>query len=230
MPGQRVSRNLPTAPSSPVLRRRWRVLAFVVIAIGLAVLGWLRGGEIRQWANAAIGTLRDAGPVWFFAAMAVLPTLGFPLLPFALAAGPVFSPQLGRMGVIACALAAVACNVSLSYGVAAKVLRPWTSALLQRWGYANVLEQRRDFGWRWVLFVRLAPGLPFFVQSYLLGLTRARFAPYVLISTLVPGAYIAGTIWFGDALWQAHARDVLWSTGVLVAAVLVVSWVRRRRA
>lgn len=205
------------------------------MALALGVSGaawalWWRGGDIRGWMDGTIGALRGAGPVWFFGAMAVLPSFGFPMLPFALAAGPVFSPQLGTAGVIACALVAVACNVTLSYVVAAKVLRPWTAALLTRWGYADVLARRRDFGWRWVLFVRLAPGLPFFVQSYLLGLTRAQFAPYVVISTLVPGAYIAGTIWFGDALWRAQGRDVLWSAGVVVAVGLVWSWLQQRRS
>ena len=202
----------------------------IVALAGIAWLLWWRTAEIREWTAATVAALRDAGPVWFFVAMAVLPSFGFPLLPFALTAGPVFGGTLGAGGVIACALVAVACNVSLSYVIAVRALRPWTAGLLARWGYADVLEKRRDFGWRWVLFVRLAPGLPFFVQSYLLGLTRSQFAPYLVISTVVPGSYIAGTIWFGDALWRAHGRDLLWTVGVFVAVLLLLSWVRRRRS
>lgn len=196
----------------------------------VGTLAWWHREEARGAVQATVNAVRDAGPVWFFGAMAVLPALGFPLLPFALAAGPVFGARLGLAGVVACAVAALSCNVSLSYAIASRALRPWTARLLARWGYGEVLERRRDFGWKWVLFVRLAPGLPFFVQSYLLGLTRARFAPYVAISTVVPGFYIAGTVWFGDALWRAHARDVGWSIGALAAMALLWSWLRRRRA
>lgn len=177
---------------------------------------------------ATMDALRAAGPGWFFGAMAVLPAFGFPMLPFALAAGPVFGAQLGTATVMACALAAIAANVTLSYLIAARALFPWAQALLGRWGQADALA-RADFGWRWVLFVRLAPGLPFFVQSYLLGLTRARFAPYVVISTVVPGVSIAAAIWLGDSLWRAHASDALWSIGALVAVGLVVQWMRSRR-
>lgn len=176
-----------------------------------------------------LARLREAGPLVFFGAMAVLPSFGFPLLPFALTAGPVFGERYGAGGVIAAAVVAVACNVTLSYLIAAHALRPWAKTLLARWGYGDAWL-RRDFGWRWVLFVRLAPGLPFFVQSYLLGLTRAQFAPYVVISTCVPGTYIAATILLGDSLWNNRARDIYWSLGLLTVAGLVVYWLRRRRA
>lgn len=220
----------PTHSDAPPPRRYGPLVAGGVLAALVVALALWQGEMLKSWTLTAIDGLRAAGPLWFFAAMAVLPALGFPLLPFALAAGPVFGERLGTSGVVACALAAVACNVSLSYVIAARVLRPWTARLLARWGYGDVLEQRRDFGWRWVLFVRLAPGLPFFVQSYLLGLTRAQFAPYVVISTVVPGVAIAGTVWFGDTLWRAHGREALWSIGVVVAVVLLWGWLRRRRA
>lgn len=214
-----------TSPPSP---RCWRLAAVAALFIVVAVVAWRNGEEARRAVLATMDALRTAGPGWYFGAMAVLPSFGFPMLPFALTAGPVFGAQLGTPVVMACALAAIAANVTLSYFIAAHVLRPWAGALLARWGHADALA-RADFGWRWILFVRLAPGLPFFVQSYLLGLTRAQFAPYLVISTVVPGVSIAAAIWLGDSLWRAHARDVLWSVGVLVAAVLAVQWMRRRR-
>lgn len=221
-----MSSNISPSPSSPRLSRFAALGALVGVA---AVVAWQNAEEVRRGVQATMDMLRGAGPGWYFGAMAILPSFGFPMLPFALTAGPVFGAQLGLPMVMACAIAAIAVNVALSYLLAAHALRPWAGALLARWGQGDALV-RGDFGWRWILFVRLAPGLPFFVQSYLLGLTRAPLAPYIVISTAVPGISIAAAIWLGDSLWRAHAREALWSMGALIAVVLAAQWMRRRRA
>ncbi|MBA4136949.1 MAG: hypothetical protein C0518_06500 [Opitutus sp.] len=209
------------------MRWFWRGAALVVAGAAALVI-WRNGADSRRWMLEVIAQLREAGPLVFFGAMAVLPSFGFPLLPFALTAGPVFGERYGAGGVIGAAVVAVACNVTLSYLLAAHALRPWAKALLARWGYSDAW-MRRDFGWRWVLFVRIAPGLPFFVQSYLLGVMRAPFVRYLVISTVVPGIYLAATILLGDSLWHQRGPEIFWSLGLLAGVGLLFELLRRRR-
>ena len=140
------------------------ILATVIAAAG-------RGVEIKSWLEAGVFRLRAAGPWAFFAGMALLPAVGFPLMPFTFAAGPVFGPTMGVGPVIACALAAVVVNVALSYWLATRALRPLVSRLATWLGY-RLPEAGARSAWQVTTIVRLAPGLPFFMQSYLLGLVR----------------------------------------------------------
>ena len=169
----------------------------------------------RELVEQVVARLRGAGAPVFFAAMALLPAVGFPLLPFTLAAGPVFAPTLGTGGVIACAILAVAVNVALSYALASTVLHSMVERLMVRLGY-RLPDSRRGNAWLFITLVRLAPGLPFCVQSYLLGLMRVRFGTYMAVSTLVPAIYLTGVIVFGDALLRGN-------TGVAFSAIALIA-------
>jgi len=186
-------------------------------------------GELREAAGRIVAVLREAGPVVFFAAMAVLPALGFPLMPFTVIAGPVFGPQLGVIPTIGCALAAVAANVAFSYWLAAGALRPLVLRLAEWLGY-QLPAAGRDTAWQLVTVVRLAPGLPFWMQSYLLGVVRAPFVAYMTLSVLIPAGYIAATIAGGDALVRGRGRTALLAFAVLGFVAALIHLLRKRRA
>lgn len=209
-------------------RLRIRVLVTVLaVAGGVAALLFLRRGELAGMVATSVDALREAGPVAFFAGMAVLPAIGFPLLPFSLVAGPVFAPVMGVGAVVACAVAAVAANVALSYLLASRTLRPLIQRLLVRLGY-RLPELPAGSAWQVVWLVRLAPGLPFWTQSYLLGIGRVPFVPYLVVSTLLPAAYIGGTIVFGDALFRGHMKHALFAAAAVgLVAIAVQLWRRR---
>ncbi len=212
-----------------LLVRRLSVVAVVLALVAAAVFAACSGGPRALWV-ALDGVLRAAGPLVFFAAMAVLPAFGFPLAPFTLIAGPVFGPQLGVGPTIACAVAAVAANVAMSYWLAAGALRPWVLRLAGWLGY-RLPEAGAGTAWQLVTVVRLAPGLPFWMQSYLLGVVRAPFAAYMTLSTLIPAGYIAATIAGGDALARGRGRTALLAFAVLgFVAALVHLWRKRRAA
>lgn len=197
--------------------KRIYLLAGMALATALAGLAvWLVwGAEAKAAANQVMGELREAGPWVFFVAMALLPLAGFPLAPFTLAAGPVFGPRMGAPAVTLCAVVAVAANVALSYWISARALRPLVSRLLGRFGW-KLPEAPVKSALELTLLLRVVPGTPFFVQSYLLGLARVPFGLYLVISVGVPAAYIAGTILAGDALGRGD-RGRLAAAGVLCA-------------
>lgn len=187
-----------------------------LVLLGVALWLW-RGAELRAGVEAMMAILREAGPVAFFLAMAFLPMFGFPMAPFILSAGAVFGPELGAGWVITWAIGAVAVNVGLSYWLAARGLRPVVAWGLARIGRSLPQEPVRS-ALELTLALRVVPGTPFFLQSYLLGLARVPFGMYLAISTAVPAAYIVGTVLAGDALERGD-RSMLLAGGVACAVV-----------
>ena len=211
-----------------ILRRRKGIVMLALVVLGSLVLA-ARAVGLRELMNSVVIELRGAGAPAFFLAMAILPAVGFPLLPFSLAAGPVFAPVLGTGGVIACAILAVAVNVALSYALASTGLRSLVQRLMVRLGY-RLPEPRRDNAWLLITLVRLAPGLPFCVQSYLLGLMRVRFGAYMVVSTLVPASYLTGVIVFGEALMQGNKSVAFGAVALIVCVGAGLFFLRRTMA
>jgi uncharacterized membrane protein YdjX (TVP38/TMEM64 family) len=209
-------------------KKHYLMMTGLVLALGgLAVL--LLGPGVTDAINAVIAGLRVTGPVVFFVAMAFLPALGFPLLAFTLAAGPVFSPVLGTGGVIACSLAAVLANLLLTYWLSHRALRPLVSRLLARLDF-HLPESAAGDAWQLTLIVRLMPGPPFWVQSYLLGLLRVPLVPYLMVSMLVLTGYIVALITGAEALASGNGRLAFAAVGVLAITVAGLQLWRHRTA
>jgi uncharacterized membrane protein YdjX (TVP38/TMEM64 family) len=216
---------MPPAPQ-PFRLPRPSPLLIAAAVVGATVLGLLAVrfvdlGALKTLLASLITTLRDAGPLVFFSAMALLPAFGMPLMPFALAAGPVFGPVLGTATVIACATLAIAVNITLSYWLAARGLRPVVLLVTTRLGYTLPQLHARN-AWQWVLLARLAPGVPFCAQSYLLGLARAPLVPYAVLSVLIPMGYLSAAILGLDALLDGRTRTALIALAALGLLALAV--------
>jgi uncharacterized membrane protein YdjX (TVP38/TMEM64 family) len=133
---------------------------------------------------------------------------------------------MGVASVIACAILAEMANMALCYWLAARVLHRWARRLAARLGYAWP-ELPQGSAWEVTFLVRIVPGPPFFLQSYLLGFARVPFGIYLLVSTLVHALLVVATILAGDA-WARHDP---WALAVAVAlcAVAAVALFRLRR-
>ncbi len=220
-------------PVSPSRHRRWTKKR-LLLAAGLAVLAAVLVGValttgLTEAADAAVLDLRTAGPVVFFVAMAILPAVGFPLLAFTLAAGPVFGPTLGAGWVIVWSLAAVVVNLLLTYWLANRALRPLVGRLLTYFEY-RLPDGTADSPWQVAAIVRLTFGPPFWVQSYLLGLIRVPLVPYLVVSTSVMAGYIVALVCGGDAIAHGDGRLGFAAVGVLVVFVLALQLWRKRTA
>lgn len=204
----------------------------VLILGGLAVLGGALGllaleMDLKTQMTHCLDYVRSEGAAVFFIAMAVLPLFGMPLSAFVLSAGPVFGPTLGPGVVIGCGLAALAVNVSLSYWFAAFALRPWMERLIAWLGY-GVPRLPEGRHWEFTLVLRVVPGVPFFLQNYLLGLARVRFGVYLPVSLAVPTVHLSIAVLAGDALARGDKGKLI-IAGVLFAAVGAGLHVLRKR-
>jgi len=208
-------------PTVTAAQRRLRLIKVGAVALVLLVGAGLvaRGYDIKGAIEQGLAIVRGAGPLVFFLSMAILPAVGAPQMAFTLTAGPLFAAQLGMGVVVLFALLAMTFNMVLSYWMASRVLRPVLEALLQRLGYKIPQVQKGDETGLIVL-LRVTPGVPFPVQNYLLGLARASFGRYLLISLLIQGPLNAAFIVFGDALLHGKGKMVFY--GLSAIAVLMI--------
>jgi len=208
------------------MKGRFLKLAAVAAALAVAALLVLRGFHLRAEVEAVMEGIRGGGPWVFFTAMAILPAAGVPMMAFTLTAGSAFGPRMGMAGVIAAGLAAIAVNLTLTYWLARWALRPWLARLLERLGYRLPTVSGGDMT-DLIVLLRVAPGLPFFAQNYLLGLADAPLAPYLVISCVVSWFYSASFILFGDALLHGKGRVGLIALSLLLVLSAVTHLLRR---
>lgn len=200
------------------------------MALAAAAVGvwWLKIHDfnVRLAIDEGVNLLRSAGPLAFFTAMALLPAIGFPISVFNLTAGTAFAAELGLPGVLASAGAALAVNIALTYWLARYGLRPWIEQMISRTKYkipVVPLDEQKEL----TLLVRVTPGPPFFMQSFLLGLAEVKFTTYLLISWPITFMYSAGFIVFGDAILHGKAKVAFIGLSILVAVGLGVHLLRR---
>ncbi len=220
-------------PVIPTRKFRWKAkhTLLAAVAAGLAVGGGIvvMRTSVVGALNAAILALREAGPVVFFAGMAILPAAGFPLAAFTLAAGPVFGPTMGSGWVIGCSLAAVLVNLLLTYWLANRALRPVVSRLLDYFEI-RLPESPPGGAWQLVLIVRLTPGPPYWLQSYLLGLMRVPVGPYLVVSLSVMAGFIVALVCGGEAIMNGNGRLALTAVAALAVSIAVSQLLRQRAA
>jgi uncharacterized membrane protein YdjX (TVP38/TMEM64 family) len=202
-------------------------LAFVALLVVAALL--LRGVDLRAFAERGMALIRDAGPVAFFSAMALMPALGMPMSFFTFPAGEAFADQMGMGNVVAVALVVVAFNLAFGYWVARYAFRPLLSALLSRYGYA-VPRVTPENALHVVLLVRLTPGSPYALQTGILGVAEVPFRLYMIVSWLALVPWVVGAIVLGKGLFDGNIAALFMGLGLLVVAVVAVQLVRRKLA
>ncbi|MDB6167496.1 MAG: associated Golgi protein [Verrucomicrobia bacterium] len=202
-------------------------LAGVVVAVVAVVL--LRGVNLRTAIDQGMATIRDVGPLVFFSAMALLPSVGLPISLFTITAGEAFAPQFGMPAVIAVTLAILAFNLALTYWLARFALRPVLIRLLDRYGY-KVPRVTKENALAVTLVMRLTPGVPYVVQGYVLGVAEVPFGLYMLASWLCQVPWAVGFLVLGQGLLKGNFMVAAKGLGVIVVAAVAVQWLRKKLA
>jgi uncharacterized membrane protein YdjX (TVP38/TMEM64 family) len=131
--------------------------------------------------------------------------------------------------VIACGTLAIAINLAGCYWIAAGAMRPLMERLVKRLGYA-IPELPARTAWEIILIVRIIPGPPLFLQSYLLGLARVPFGTYMLVSLAVQVAFLSATVLAGDAFMRGDWRALVFAGALFVLVGFVMHRLRKRLA
>jgi len=209
------------------LKARW-CLALAFVGACVAGVAWLTHGpffvstvwQAKDW---LIGWCRDY-PFVLFAALVLLPGFGFPSSALLLLAGATWGSSWTSCAL---AMAATALNMSWTYLVAAGPASSLVARLLgTRWDSWRSLGQNDRI--RLAILLRVTPGVPLFVQNYVLGLLAVPFLPYILISVPLNGIYVVGFVLTSGAIFEGHLGKAFFGLAVLVAAILVLRLLRAR--
>ncbi len=215
------------------LRRRVALAVCGAGMIAAGVVALMLPPSFWSWAKDGVMVgmewLRGLGAGWFFAAFAILPAIGAPVSPFAIGAGSLFGPTMGLPMVLLLAGLAMAASMTISYGLARYILRPWVERLLAYLGY-KVPQVPPGKAALFVFLVRMTPGAPYVFQSFLLGLAEVPFRIYLAVSWLVATTNVSLMIVFGDAIMQGRGMVAMAAVVGVVVLVLGVRFARKRLA
>jgi uncharacterized membrane protein YdjX (TVP38/TMEM64 family) len=198
----------------------------VLCVVGLLLL---RGIDIKARIDWGISLLQVCGPTVFFIAMALFPVAGVPMLAFSIPVGRAFGAQLGMPLVVVLGLIAVTLNLVITYWLARKALRPFILRLIEKLGYTMPRFDKADLT-DFVVLMRVAPGVPFFIQNYILGLADAPFGRYLFISCLISWSHTTAFIIFGEALLGGRGKMVIIGISLFTALAAATHLVRHHMA
>ena len=171
--------------------------------------------DLLQWIQGA----GAAAPLAFIGAYAAATVLFVPGSALTLAGGAMFGPLAGALY----SLTGATLGASAAFLVSRHVAREAVARMLR--GRAAALARSVDGeGWRFVVFVRLVPLLPFNALNYALGLTRIPVWQYAAASyaAMLPGA--AAYAYLGYAGREAlGGADDLIGKGLIAAALLAAA-------
>lgn len=196
---------------------------YLLALTGLGVLlFWLFIEEINY--EAVLEWKRNLGVGPFFTALALLTLLGLPMTPFFLLAGAAFGIPLALLG----SALALAVHVTLCYWMARQILRPYLDQILAAFDY-QMPQLDRSQAIQFVLFIKLTPGLPALLKSYVAGLAPLPFGLYFLISWSVTYAYAVALVLLGESIMEGDVSHAVWGALVLLVVTLIGLWLRRRQ-
>ncbi len=202
-------------------------LGILAVVVGVVAVLVIKGLDVRALGQKCLEVIRGAGPITFLLATALLPAFGAPLSAFTITAGELFAPTMSMPGVIAAMLVAIAINLAFTYWLARFALRPVLSKIIRGYGY-SIPSVTRENALSIALAIRLTPGPPFFLQSYILGLAEVPFRLYMVVSWLCSLPWAIGLIVFGNGLFNGNFKLVVGGIGGLTVAAIAVNAVRKR--
>ena len=198
-----------------------------MLGVGAGLLAWKMGMDVAVlqalWQRTEIYLM--ARPWLLFAGLVVLPGLPVPTSALLFLAGTVWRDR----PVAACAvcLVAMVLNMTWTYWVAARPGRRVVEKLLAA-TTLRVPELPRDNHLRMILILRLTPGLPLFLQNYVLGFFRVPFRLYLPVSMGCTGLIASGVVLSGAGVAKGNLTPMLADVALVVLGWLVVQLIRQR--
>jgi uncharacterized membrane protein YdjX (TVP38/TMEM64 family) len=209
--------------------RRFQMLAGAGMLMGLGALfvAWQMGVDLKMvretWSKSE--QFLRANPWWLFGALVILPGLPVPTSALLVLAGTVWRDR-PLMACVIC-LVAIALNMTWTYWLAARPARGTVEKLLAR-GMLRIPQLPRNNQMKALLLLRLTPGIPLFVQNYLLGFFRVPFRLYLPVSMACSGLISCGVVLSGAGVAGGNFMPALTGVALIVVGFVVVQMLRQR--
>ncbi len=158
-----------------------------------------------------------SAPILFILLYVVLVTLLFPSTLVSLTGGVLFGPAWGTLYVQIGAILSAA----LAFLLARYLLADWVESRLNE-ELRKLKAEVEKRGWRFVLMLRILPGLPFALLNYTLGLTRIRLLHFLVVTSLCILPRVIFFAYAGDTGRRAVEGQDISFQGLVVLALLAV--------
>lgn len=210
-----------------LLDRRVRIglACLVMVAIAAGVVAWKMGMDLAAlkgtWVQVNDYLVRN--PSALFWALVFLPGLPVPTSALLFTAGVVWREK----PVMACLLCmlAITLNLTWTYWLAAGPARRLVEKMLAA-TTVQIPDLPRGDHLKLILVLKLTPGIPFFIQNYLLGFLRAPFLLYLPISILCNGVIGTGVVLSGVGLADGKLMPALTGISLIALGVVLTQFVR----
>lgn len=208
-----------SATTSPLL------VAASIGLIALAVLVALLAPEsVGATARHAWSSLQSAPAPVYFGIMSIALLAPVPASVLYITAGPLY----GILPSLLFIAPALAINALLVHAISAGLLRPRLERFVARRGITiPVLETRADQR-LFIVLIRITPGIPYFVQNWLLGLANVERMPFVLITVGIQMLYATGFVVLGRSAFEGNTGIAIGAFAALVVVSLAARQVHKR--
>ncbi len=205
------------------------VLAFclLIFASGCGTIFYFRN-DLMETAVVVLDIfqnfLRRTHPAILFSLLAVLPAFGMPISPFY-----VISAVYGIGFSLICTAVALSVNLTIVYWLGVGVFHPVIERFIRRTRYSIPKVRPSNYA-KITLLVRITPGLPYFVQGYLLALGGIPFGIYFIVSIIVQICAAAAFIILGESVFQGKSGPAILGICLLLVLILVAKIIRDQYA
>jgi uncharacterized membrane protein YdjX (TVP38/TMEM64 family) len=162
-----------------------------------------------------------AVPISLWCTLAFGPLVGVPVAPFYIAAGGVWGAQ---------ALLWVALALAVDFVLAYKIAHLLKGPILKRIEKYKLPMADEIGPAKLTLVLRFTPGVPLWVQNYLLGISGVPWGVYLWLSLAAQLVWAAGFMWMGDAWAKGQWFFVAAALGLVILLALVTKVYAKRAA
>jgi uncharacterized membrane protein YdjX (TVP38/TMEM64 family) len=206
--------------------------ARLVLGVGLLItlgagLGWLLMSEpeaMRAALDRIWLRLQQAPAPIYFGVVSIAILLPLPASIFYIAAGPLYGvgPSIAWIPPV------LIVNTLLVHALSATMVRPLITRVIARRGLVvPTLEGATDQNLA-ILLVRITPGVPYFLQSWLLGLAGVDRLRFVVITVPIQMVYASGFVVLGRSAFEGEIGVAIAALAVIVVAGIAARIAHRR--
>ncbi|OHE72582.1 MAG: hypothetical protein A2007_05815 [Verrucomicrobia bacterium GWC2_42_7] len=203
--------------------RRKKLLILVASALVVLVAGsifaWECGVDrisFHVWMEKFhdfIHALAKRNPIFLLLAIGILPSFFVPSSILCILSGVIYGKTVGFI----VSFLGLGINLVVTYGLAAFVVKKFVHKIVNYAGY-NVPEVPSKDHISFITLIRVIPGIPLAIQSYILGLANVKFKPYFIISWIAEIFWVVGFVLMGGGIGKGHLTLAI--TGFLALLLL----------
>jgi len=161
--------------------------------------------------------------------IAILPLFGFPVSVLLIPVGFTMAPAYGKGWATIYAMAGVALNDTFAYWLARSFMRGPILRMLEK-RKIQVPEVPRSQEIRVIALLRITPGTPLFLQSYLLGLAKVDYWRYLFISVPIQAIHVGLFIFMGEAIFEGKVGAMITGLALVIALGIIFRMVHSKHS